>query len=153
MGLDSYLYKKHYVGADYAHNNAKVNIDVTLAGKKLMVNPHRVSTIVEKVARWWNYYPIHDWFVANVQDYEDDCNEHDVCKEQLEELLDTINSILDNKNLAKELLPVNEADDMHPKYTKDYFDMLKDVKEQLDEIINEPDFNDINVYFSYTGGW
>ncbi len=43
---------------------------------------------------------IHSWFVANVQDGEDDCNPHYVSKENFEELLEIVNKILNSTKLV-----------------------------------------------------
>lgn len=58
--------------------------------------------IIEQVAYWRKANAIHDWFVHNVQDGEDDCNYHDeVTKEILEELLDTCEIVLTNSKLVE----------------------------------------------------
>lgn len=55
--------------------------------------PHR--TIIDQVGYWRKANAIHDWFVRNVQDGEDDCHYHnEVTKEILEELLDICETVL-----------------------------------------------------------
>ena len=61
--------------------------------------PH--NGIIEQVAYWRKANAIHDWFVNNVQDGEDDCEYHDeVTKEILEELLDTCEKVLNASELV-----------------------------------------------------
>lgn len=53
------------------------------------------SRIMEQVGYWRKANQIHNWFVTNVQDGDDDCDYHHECtKEILEELLDTCHKVL-----------------------------------------------------------
>lgn len=57
--------------------------------------------IIEQVGYWRKANHIHDWFVKNVQDGEDDCRYHnEVTKEALEELLDVCETVLANSELV-----------------------------------------------------
>lgn len=87
MGLDMYLTKKNYVGAEYEHRNVTGKIDIKIDGKKLPINFKKVSYIEERAGYWRKANQIHKWFVDNVQDGEDDCKEYYVAAEKLEELL------------------------------------------------------------------
>ena len=50
--------------------------------------------IIEEVGYWRKANQIHNWFIENVQDGEDDCRYHNECtKEILEELLDTCEKV------------------------------------------------------------
>lgn len=87
MGLDMYLRRKHYVGAQYDFRNVKGNIDIMIGEKKLPINFNKVEYIEEQIGYWRKANAIHKWFVDNVQDGEDDCKEYYVDLEHLEELL------------------------------------------------------------------
>ena len=55
------------------------------------------TRIMEQIGYWRKANQIHNWFVENVQDGEDDCCYHnEVTKEILEELLDTCQRVLDS---------------------------------------------------------
>ena len=55
------------------------------------------NRIMEQVGYWRKSNQIHAWFIAHVQDGEDDCQYHNECtKEILEELLDTCRTVLDS---------------------------------------------------------
>lgn len=90
MGLDMYLTRKVYVGANYKHNNVKGTIELTKGEENtpIKVNLNKVKYIEEEGAYWRKANQIHRWFVDNVQNGEDDCREYYVSKEQLEELLE-----------------------------------------------------------------
>ena len=62
--------------------------------------PH--NGIIEQVAYWRKANAIHDWFVNNVQDGEDDCEYHDeVTQEILEELLCVCETVLESSKLIE----------------------------------------------------
>lgn len=90
MGLDMYLSKRVYVGANYEHNKVKGKIELTEGDENtpIVINLKRLSQIIERVAYWRKANAIHKWFVDNVQDGEDDCEEYYVSKEDLQKLID-----------------------------------------------------------------
>lgn len=100
MGLDMYLTRKVYVGAEYAHREVKAEIDITIGGRKLNINPQKVSYIEEKVGYWRKANHIHSWFVENVQDGEDNCHSYYVDKEKLEELKSLCETIISSTKLV-----------------------------------------------------
>jgi hypothetical protein len=71
MGLDMYLSKKRRSTKEY-----------------------------EEVAYWRKANHIHQWFVENVQRGEDDCREYHVPRKRLEELLNTVNAVLQASRLV-----------------------------------------------------
>lgn len=92
MGLDMFLHKKTYV---WSNDQQKI----TIKGFE-GVKPERVTEIVEDVGYWRKANAIHQWFVTHVQNGEDDCREYYVSKEQLQQLLDTVNKVLDSCELV-----------------------------------------------------
>ena len=93
MGLDSYLKCKVYVGAKYhkTRGNIKVSKRYLVSGnddfKDYITYPSKnISSIIYEVGYWRKSNWIHKWFVDNVQDGEDNCEEYKVSKEQLLEL-------------------------------------------------------------------
>lgn len=90
MGLDMYLNKKTFV---WSSDRESLNISYKNVKSK------RVSEITEEVMYWRKANAIHSWFVKNVQDNNDDCGDYYVSKEQLQELLDTINKVLESSSL------------------------------------------------------
>ncbi len=102
MGLDMYLRKHIYVqNWEHMQPEERTQVSVIKNGKPHpMVNPERVSYIVENVMTWRKANQIHNWFVQNVQEGADDCKDYYVCGETLEELV----------NKCKEaLLVINNA--------------------------------------------
>lgn len=89
-----YLYKKTYIGNNWKDPKDQVKIDVP------GIKQERVSEISERVAYWRKANAIHNWFVNNVQEGEDDCKEYWVSREQLEKLLKIVRKVLVNSKLV-----------------------------------------------------
>lgn len=111
MGLDMYLTKHTYIGAKYDHRGIEGKIDLTANGESVNINLNRVQKIVEDVGYWRKANQIHNWFVDNVQDGEDDCREYAVSREEFQSLLDDVNKVLaargteDESGAIEDLLP------------------------------------------------
>lgn len=99
MGLDMYLTRKVYIGANYEHNKVTGTIALQKDGKDIPVELNKVKYIEEDAAYWRKANSIHNWFVETVQDGEDDCKEYYVDKEQLKELVEICNKVI--KSLEK----------------------------------------------------
>ena len=97
MSLDMYLNKNTYVGS--SKNQLNIN------GIKSQIQIPRVKYIVEEIAVWRKANAIHQWFVNNVQDGEDDNRLYDVSTEQLKQLLTLCRQVLKDPNKASDLLP------------------------------------------------
>lgn len=88
MGLDMYLNKRTYIGAEYKHREVVMpNLKITIGDKVVNINPTKVSSIEERAGYWRKANAIHKWFVDNVQDGVDECQETEVDKPKLAELL------------------------------------------------------------------
>lgn len=86
MGLDMYLERKTYVRNSSHMKDEERHIIVIYGPEEKNIDTSKVSHIVESVGQWRKTNAIHRWFVQNVQDGEDDCNEYEVSKEQLSQL-------------------------------------------------------------------
>jgi len=96
MGLDMHLTKRTYIGNDYKEVKDQVKIEIK------GVKQERVSEIVEKVAYWRKANQIHNWFIENCADnQEDNCQDIYIEKSQLQKLLNVVNLVLDSSKLIK----------------------------------------------------
>lgn len=150
MGLDCYLSASRYVSAyddEGKQISAKIN-ELAIAG----LNGRAVSSIVTRVAYWRKANQIHNWFVENCQNGEDDCREYDVSCDSLVQLVELCKKVLKNKKLAEKLLPVrggiffgsNDYDDY-------YFQNLKDTISKIEPVLIIPYID--NWDFSYRASW
>lgn len=104
MGLDMYLTKKTYVkNWEHQDKNDKHTISVKKGSKKRDdIKPERISYIEEEVMYWRKANAIHNWFVQNVQNGNDDCGTYFLDCDKLQELL----------NVCKEALAVIQKADV-----------------------------------------
>ena len=149
MGLDVYLINKKYIGANYEHNKITGKIELFQDGKLININLDRVIYIEEEIGSWRKANAIHNWFVDNVQDGKDNCEYHYVSDEKLEELLNIVNQILNDHDLAEELLPTQNGFFFgSTDYDEWYFEDLKDTKEILEKALKE-EYGDIYYLSSW----
>jgi len=92
MGLDMYLYRITNI-KNYKYDGDSFEVNISYNGKKLKLeNP---STIKEEVGYWRKANHIHNWFVENTQDGEDECMPSEVSREQLMQLLNLCREVKD----------------------------------------------------------
>lgn len=89
MGLDMYLYRRQY-----AHPKLDGKLEMTRQGKLQQVEVEVPTVLQEEVAYWRKANHIHGWFVDNVQDGKDDCQEYVVTQQQLAKLLETVREVI-----------------------------------------------------------
>lgn len=101
MGLDQYLSRKLYIGANYEHNKVTGSTDIKKDGKPIKIELNKVNYIEQSVAYWRKANQIHRWFVENIQNGTDDCGEYGLTKEKAKELLDVCNKVLASSKLIE----------------------------------------------------
>ena len=138
MGLDMYLYKAVYIGANYNHNNIDGEVTLYRGNHKIDINKNKITYILEDYAYWRKANQIHRWFVDNMQDGVDNCAAYFyVSGYHILELLECCKKVKENHDLAEELLPTQsgfffgstEYDESYFQDIDDTIEMLRDVKE------------------------
>lgn len=96
-----YLNKKYYV-AKWPNAEPKDSYQITIrkGGKFTSIPTSKINYIVTKEIYWRKANAVHQWFVDNVQDGNDDCGRYYVSREQLQELLDICTKILNASELV-----------------------------------------------------
>ena len=155
MGLDMYLSRKYYV-KNWNHTEDKNHhiITITKGGEPSLIPTNRITDIVTEEITWRKANAIHQWFVDNIQDKNDDCREYYVPEEKLAELLDIINKIIKDPSKAPKLLPTNEGFFFgDTSYGDNYFLDLEETQKVLSVILlsnkNEKDIGE----FYYQSSW
>lgn len=100
MGLDMYLNKKTYLGWNYEHNRKSALPDLL----EFDINAERITYVYEQVGYWRKANAIHNWFVVNIMNNEDKCEEFYVSPDKIRTLLDTCNNVLETAKLEKGLI-------------------------------------------------
>lgn len=154
MGLDMYLTKNTYVGAEYEHRNVKAKIEITVDGKPLNVDVSKISSISERIGYWRKANAIHNWFVTNVQDGVDECQESEVSLKQLTTLRDECKKVLEFKDKADEIMPSQGGFFFGgTDYDEWYFQDMEYTVEILDKVISETTEDDYEITFFYQSSW
>jgi hypothetical protein len=159
MGLDQYLSARAYVSG-YEHRpideqNTYEEM-LNLAGFTKADLPKDASPFIEleiSAGYWRKANQVHNWFVQNVQEGEDDCKPYFVSRERLAELLSICREVQADHSKAKELLPVSEGGFFFGSYEYDnwYFEQVENTIAQLAKILNNPKFDECD--FSYRASW
>lgn len=144
MGLDMYLTGKVYLSDYDDRKEVKDAIEKvkSIASSVGLPESWKPKAIEYEAMYWRKANAIHNWFVENVQKGEDDCGKYGVSSTAIQNLLNDINTILDEDSKKKqeeliiELLPPTcgfffgstEIDEY-------YFDNLKYTKENLERLL------------------
>lgn len=107
MGLDMHLSKRTYV-KNWDHHTPKERHEVIVKkGGEIVqsIKPERVSSIQEDIGYWRKANHIHNWFVENIQNGNDNCGEYYVGIDDLINLLEVCKEVKKDPERADELLP------------------------------------------------
>ena len=148
MGLDMYLIRKIYLET----NNKKLEplFYKDDEGKLIPVgvDQEKIKEITEDRIYWRKANSIHDWFVRNVQDNNDDCGTYYVTREDLKALFDECEKVLKNPELASTVLPTKSGFFFgNYDYDEDYFEDITYTRNKLKEIL------DIENDKGYSSSW
>ena len=154
MGLDQFLTKKTYV-KNWNHMSDDEKHDVSVEGKSSKeIKPERITHIEEEIGYWRKANQIHNWFVNNVQNGNDNCGTYYVGVEQLEELSENCKAVLADHSKADKLLPTQPGFFFgETEYDEYYFDQLEETDEIIDGILTEMKENDTRYRFYYESSW
>jgi len=147
MGLDMYLSRKLFV-KNYPFMKDEERYTVTIERGGVPLDFGEVSEISTEVAHWRKADAIHQWFVDNVQNGEDNCSEYYVPTDLLIELRDTCTAVLADPSRAGELLPPQGGVSFGGTEIDDgYLDDLRYTVEVLDKALAAEDETFDNYYY------
>lgn len=133
MGLDMFLY-----GVEY-HSEYDEEED----------NDKSYYIMTEEIY-WRKANQIHRWFVENIQHNIDNCAMYYVSKRSLYELKELCEKVLENKELANELLPTGRGFFFgSAEYDEWYFKDLEYTVEKLDELLKNENYD----FYKYQSDW
>lgn len=154
MGLDMYVTAKRYLW-DFGDSNDK---DIADAIGKLFpeIKGSRVKQVEVEAMYWRKANAIHKWFVDNVQDGIDECQESFIAPEKLYELRDTCKKVLEDRDLAPTLLPAKSGFFFGgTDYDEGYFDDVECTLDWLNDLLVKNAFSDDHKQWSfyYRASW
>jgi hypothetical protein len=152
MGLDMYLYKKNYIRQGEWYKPEVVNEVVVKTGGEVdnRIKSERVRYVVEEVGYWRKANQIHNWFVENVQNGNDNCGSYYVSRDKLEELLDLCKKVKVDNALAEAYLPsVSGFFFGGTEYDEWYFNDIDNTIKIIEECLEDKYADD----FEYSSSW
>jgi hypothetical protein len=154
MGLDMYLSAKKYMSKYFdpadVERIKQVNDIFGVVG--IEDEDYGAEEVKFRVAYWRKANAIHDWFVQNVQDGVDECQEAWVSREQLQELVDVCKTVLADMSKAEELLPTRSGFFFGgTDYDEWYKGDLEYTVTRLEKILSDPAFAKCD--FNYQSSW
>lgn len=148
MGLDMYLTRKKYV-KNWSHQPADKRFQGVAFKGNQAIDLTKLSYLEFEAMYWRKMNAIHNWFVENIQDGVDNCQTHYVARDQLENLLLTIETVLSKKDdkEAKTLLPPTEGFFFGSQDIDEYYwDELRETRWKLRE---DMEANPDDEYYYY----
>lgn len=154
MGLDMYLTASNFFWTHEENDSIKEAREI-IAKTLGLKDASEVQSVKLNLAYWRKVNWIHDWFVQNVQDGQDNCGEYWVSREQLAELKELCDELIASrdKHKAMELLPPVQGfffgnDNVDDNY---YWQSLKYTSEMITDILLRPQL--ANFDFHYSSSW
>jgi hypothetical protein len=153
MGLDMYLNAKRFI-SEYRDADKQIaeqirSISIPGLGKRL------VNSIETEAMYWRKANAIHKWFVDNVQDGVDECQEHDVSTEDLQMLIALCKEVLANRaneERVLELMPPQAGFFFGSTELDEYFfDEVERTITELEALLATDGIE--NWYFTYRSSW
>ena len=135
MGLDMYLSRKKYV-KNWSHTPADKRFQGVAFKGNQAIDLSKLSYLEFEAMYWRKVNAIHNWFVENVQNGADDCGTYYVTHDQIEQLILTIERVLEKKDdeEAQALLPPSEGFFFGSTEKDEYYwDMLTETRWKLKE--------------------
>ena len=147
MGLDMYLNAERYL---WGHDEGDKQISENIGQLVGLPTDGKVKTITVEAGYWRKANQIHNWFVQNVQDGIDECQEVYVSRDKLKELREICQTVLDKRDLAAELLPTASGFFFGgTEYDQWYFNDIEETIKIIDAALTMPDQWD----FNYRSSW
>lgn len=152
-----YLYARQYLTGYEWDKNADMQKLTNIVGNLdfAVSELERPSvSITLPVGYWRKANQIHNWFVQNVQDGNDDCKDYSVEREDLETLLGICEKVLEDPSLAEELLPTSSGFFFGSTDYDEYYEQeLRETIILLTKLLSDTRLNSGNVDFVYSSSW
>ena len=142
MGLDMYLARRTYVKKwPFQSDKEKINVSVRKENHDVVgIDKEKISHILEDVMYWRKANHIHNWFVKNVQDNNDNCAEYHLDAEVLRRLIKDCKTVLEDNSKAPKILPTVEGFFFGSEdYDENYFIDIRETVNELEKIIEDFD--------------
>ena len=151
MGLDMFIWGKQRL---WGISDESEELQDNVSAMFPELGDAKVNVVEAEVAYWRKANAIHDWFVKNVQNGKDECQETYLEKAHLESLLSVVNEVLQDTSKAPKLLPTaNGFFFGSTEYNEWYFRDLEYTKETIGKLLERWDTDYRNWDFYYQSSW
>jgi hypothetical protein len=154
MGLDMYLSAKKYMSKyfDPADVERIKQVNDIFGVTGVEDEDYGAEEVKFRVAYWRKANAIHQWFVENCQEGNDDCSEYWVSREQLQELVDICEQIMADRSKAEELLPTQSGFFFgDTAYDEWYFMGVEYTVQRFKKILSDTALQKVDFY--YQSSW
>lgn len=165
MGLDMYLYAVPKITRMNFMEVLTVETNLTRLKKEdrelyQRLKPHIVKckefgqaypSLAIELAYWRKANQIHNWFVKNVQNGQDDCMPYEVSREQVQDLYNCCQEVLTNENGYKVLPTISGFYFGSIEYDRFYYMDVEQTKNIAADILETYDFN--TYHLIYNSSW
>ena len=154
MGLDMYLSAKRYVSKYFDEQDAERADIIKSVFPELSdideLDGDLVKEVTVRVGYWRKANAIHKWFVDNVQDGVDECQDSYVSREDLQNLKTACEAVLADKEAAPYAPPTQSGFFFgDTSYDELYFKDIEDTIKIIDNALKLPESWD----FEYHSSW
>lgn len=152
MGLDMYFKGQRRL---YSFDKNDSALSKEIAEKFPEVRGAFPDYVQFELKYWRKANAIHKWFVTNVQEGEDNCEEHYVEIKQLYDLQDRCTKIHNDRSLAPDLLPTCEGFFFgSSEYNENYFNEIEQTMKWLNGFLVKDAFEIWKKWdFYYRSSW
>jgi hypothetical protein len=150
MGLDMYLNASRYLSEYNEADKQKKEQLFKLFPELKAYTAQATKEVTVEVGYWRKANAIHNWFVHNVQNGEDNCAKYNVHPDHLMKLKSLCEQVLADHNLAGELLPPTGGFFFgSTEIDEGYFQDLSDTIQIIDRVLALPD----GWWIEYQSSW
>ena len=150
MGLDMYLNASRYLSDYNEADKQKKEQLFKLFPELKAYTAQATKEVTVEVGYWRKANAIHNWFVQNVQNGEDNCAKYNVHPDHLMKLKSLCEQVLADHNLAGELLPPTGGFFFgSTEIDEGYFQDLSDTIQIIDRVLALPD----GWWIEYQSSW
>ena len=131
------------IGFSNYEKHINIDLDADIILKNYILQKEETNYVVQghyEVAYWRKANQIRQWFINHIDEFDENDNGeyHKVTKELLEDLIDDCRAVLNNHDLADELLPTSSGFFFgSTEYNEWYFKDLENTIEQCERVIKE----------------
>ena len=149
MGLDMYLYVRRWVSS----RDEKYSDITSALGFPSEYDKSRFVTVEGTIAYWRKANAIHNWFVENVQNGEDNCGRYSVSDTELRNLRDTCQRTIANRGNGNPTELETRGGFFYgsTEYDDDYWEDLRITVAKLDKALGVE--NPLEVEYIYYSSW